>query len=768
MACKKEIVNEPLSGQIDARTQIGEALWRDFRVILNASMVEGKRLGRMPGWHGLMKFYKNYDVEVDENQWSDRCNRDLHDQLLQCSGYYNHAYLRDAATIPDLGMEVTLNVDDTTQFSVGDVLTIRDFNKLILLSKNEPLRTITVRNNAETGGPVSRGDEILGTFVQLPAEREPINMHAQLTSACETRVFIAGTRSRLYASTGISSNWRILADGLGGERAPGHDLYGSSRWQYVQMGNYVLFSNDYDPVLAWRIGDGPSCYSGWSVGIVTQLLEIDILRVGCIAAWQGFVFVGDVETPSGRQCSQIYWSDFNSPLDWLPVGESASGYVDLGRGEKILRMDPMAGQLRVYTDRAIYNVVLVGGEEVFRFYEIYRGPDALAFRFALANCGDCHIYLTNTGIVELKVYDNTPTRTEWLHRASGLIYYGLDGRLLNQYPGAFKPFGPADIRRCNHIVCGYDSCRREVWISWPTIDEEPSELDGVRRMSMTVSRLYGSTSLVNHGFASFANFVPFLDMAVRDWMIALGACTPEEMREYILPKEGKPCNTPVPPDEIPEHIVNPDEDPNKPASPDSICALYGDADVRQLCLECSTPSHFSMSSLDDFTIKELTPAERYRERWNEATQAYEDHGYEFILQSESSMYGTGFDKKIYRLDVDYAQQDQAPPLNLHAQVGVSALPVCPAFWDSEPYPIDCSPMAEVNGSKHARPVGPASFPYYITGRYITWRLYLSSTPLVPTPHIFPTPEPPAYNFAPTGGIVDFSRVAITAYVKTTC
>src|SRR5262245_62667419 len=123
--------------------------------------------------------------------------------------------------------------------------------------------------------------------------------------------------------------------------------------------------------------------------------------------------------------------DFDIPLGWLPVGESASGYVDLGMTEKVLRMEPLAGSLKVYTDKAIYNVSLVGGDEMYRFVEVYRGPDALGFRYGLANCGDTHIYLTNTSMVEVQSLNHQPVRIDWMHQASGFFFYGLNGALLN-------------------------------------------------------------------------------------------------------------------------------------------------------------------------------------------------------------------------------------------------------------------------------------------------------------------------------------------------
>jgi hypothetical protein len=461
-------------------------------------------------------------------------------------------------------------------------------------------------------------------------KREAINLHFQAQSDCNAYCMVACTRSRIYADTGSSANWRILADNLGqlNQDRDEYEPFGSTRWMAAQGGNFVLFTNDYNPVLAWPIGGAPDpdhddpyyygdeCTKAQAAKPIVQLEEIGIIRAGVVASWSGFIFLADVETGSARECETIYWSDFNSPLDWVHEVNSAAGFVSLSRGEKVLRMEPLAGQLRVYTTQAIYSVTLVGGDEVFRFIEVYRGPDALAYRFGFANLGDSHVYLTNSGLVELRLWDATPNRIEWVHKASGVITRGLDGRLLRDYPGPFTGFQGLDPDRCNQVTAGYDKCRREVWFSWPTMDADETDSEGVKRMSLVISRLYQHASIVDHGFSSFCNFVPRVSTSVRDWMVMIGACSPEEIDSFAprYCKEGTPFNEPIyPPPIIPDHIINPGEDWTAPASDNSICALYGDMDIITLCGPCNDPCRFSMASLKDFCLKEQDDRLRLRE-----------------------------------------------------------------------------------------------------------------------------------------------------------
>jgi hypothetical protein len=340
---------------------------------------------------------------------------------------------------------------------------------------------------------------------------------------------------------------------------------------------------------------------------------------------------------------------------------------------------------------------------------------------------------------------------------------------LKSYPGMFTAFRGIDGKRCEQVVAGYDSIRREVWFSWPTQDvDSPTNIfsidsENVRRMTLTLCRLYGHSSLIDHGFSAFMEFFPWLDESVRDWMVSVGACDPGEIPDFILFKEGEPCNIPPLAQPLPVHLINETEDPTLPASPDSLCALYGEQDIKKMCIPCRVPLAFAMASLSDFCIKELAPDERFREIWDTADPLgvegqYVNVGYEFLIQSESTLLGNSGEKRIYNLEVDLIQQDEVPALNMHAQIGVSPMvrPDCGEFWNSPHSPIDCSPIAPIPEMENARGVGPLSFPFFCTGRFLCYRLFLSAS------------EADSFRYAPLGGSFDLTRVNLTLSLRSKC
>src|SRR4030095_5967926 len=220
MPCKRDVPFEPLDGQLMGRPPISEPSPKNFRVLLNTAMPDRYRLGRVPGGQGLLKDFCG-------GWW----HRDLHDQVVQCTGYFFHAHVLEDALIPHtlLASEltaktVTINVTSTKDFVVNKNAKIRAYVELAVNAIDEVNGTITVRNNStdpkfKDGGWVIVGDEIVqdwkpGYSSSIPANelpiREAITLIKQVQSGCEARVFVAGTRSRLYVSTGTSSNWRIL------------------------------------------------------------------------------------------------------------------------------------------------------------------------------------------------------------------------------------------------------------------------------------------------------------------------------------------------------------------------------------------------------------------------------------------------------------------------------------------------------------------------------------------------------------------------------
>jgi hypothetical protein len=154
-----------------------------------------------------------------------------------------------------------------------------------------------------------------------------------------------------------------------------------------------------------------------------------------VVEFQGFMFIGNVVMDGIRIKNRILWSGFNDPLQWIPGGESLAAFQDLGSSETIVGMKTIGGKIRVYTDKAIYDGVLVGDSTlaqaglVFAFKEVYRGTAVPKFKNTLIATKNHHYFLGEDEIYRMAEYDTEPTAFEWMHRACGAIFEGTPAML---------------------------------------------------------------------------------------------------------------------------------------------------------------------------------------------------------------------------------------------------------------------------------------------------------------------------------------------------
>jgi hypothetical protein len=621
------------------------------------------------------------------------------------------------------------------------------------------------------------GDE----FVAYDGQREAITILFEARSSNGTIYSIAGTKSRIYASTGQGRNWRIIADNLAGGYVEGESPWPNIKQKIAQVGDFILYTNGIDPVLAWPLGgavitEGDFASRRWAAFEVYDLLGLDIDRAGVVASWNGFAFIGDVTEAGTRSPGRIYWSDAGAPLEWAPGGESLAGYVDLGSGETVLTIEPIGGQLRVYTDRAIYLVTLVGGEAVFQFLEIYRGDLALAFQNSFVNGGDFHLWMVQDSIVVLGAYDRVPNRYEWMHRAAGFIFNGMDGRYTADWPGNFDGFNPLDKTRCYQIAAGYDANLGNVWISWPTqrtsqeTPDDPNDFEGVRRITLILNPRYQKATLVDHGFSAFALMRKHDWKTVRDFMIENGVCDAEDMLSddaLFGEKEGYPLNTLEAPENRPTCIWNETENPEEPMSPDSVAARVCGIRLAIDCKQCVPEPRFCMASVSDFSLKEYDISARLREVYTEQTEPeyvpennnhfpnvvkphYTETGYPTLIAGEVGQWGTRSEKIVTRATVDYDAEAQTVPGKLLVQLGVTNSPRCVTWHDSDSVTMDC--LQEGADAEGARPAEPAAFPFYRVGAWIAYRVFVAS-------------GDEELNYSPTGCGVNFNTITILAKPK---
>lgn len=566
-----------------------------------------------------------------------------------------------------------------------------------------------------------------------PSCREPITMLAEGALEDTGRKLLAATKSKIYALNESSANWMVLADGLGGEYRYDQDCAScnSRRFVTTRLGGIQLFSNDFDPVLYWRFESPIGGCRQWRAQYVDELLAVGITKVKVIGSWKGFAFYGNVEQEGQSFPSRIFWSDFNAPLSIIPGGNSLASETDLGFGQEILRFETLGGQARLYTDKAIYEVLLVGGDEVFRFLEIYRGPDALKYTHSLVNIGKAHLYLGQTGIFTLEEYGRSPIRVEWQHKASGAIFNGVSATDLIGFP-YLAPFGPINKDQCDQVIGWFDSERKTIWFSWPTDDNV------CPNMSLTLNLQYGFSSLVDKGFTAGVSYTSDPRQSLLDWLRTNQVCNfdafADQLQKIGVPYDSSSNAFPNPP----AHIFNATEDPSLPSDPDSLCARLGGLSIEDLCGEdCRTRVVMVVADAIDHTIKEYSDDFLAREMFVDTGLRYECpystdgvytlEPYSSLMMSDMNKLGRNEEKAIRLASIDYIAGVQAVPSLLRFQIGYSSQPGCVTWRDATPCELKC--LTEKTAAEHlannTRPNTMCKFPVHWSGVFLGYRFYIT-------------------------------------------
>lgn len=598
-------------------------------------------------------------------------------------------------------------------------------------------------------GPYGYNYAYCGDYVYNRAAcREIVTMLHEASSVAGRRKFLVGTKSKLAVLNERGGSYRILADGLGGPYSDTRNCgCPADRFKAAQLGNIVVFTNNIDPVLFWAMDSGPAGCDDWSVDYVQDLLTLNITRAKVVASWRGFIFIANVEQDGERHSNRIFWCDYNDPLTWFPGGDTLAFTQDLADGDRIVAMETIGQQLRIYTRRganqtAIYDVMVVGGDNTFTFQEVYRGPDGVQYENSMVNCGDVHYWVSESGIMELGPYDRTPNRVEWIHRASAVIYDGIPGEwigtgllpfALSFDAGAWtmtNGFTSINKEACDMVNGFYDSTNKAVWFSWPTGEAVCPDI------SIRLNLQYRSATLVDHGWTAGCMMRPDYVESMRDFLAEFAGCDPASL---LLAKEGMPYEFPTP-TSPPAYIRNQTEDPDLPVDPDSMCARLGDTVIDELCAACDADSVLVMADAQDRTLKQFTADVYYRERYVGGEAAYDcpytspgiyaQDGYFSLLQSDADNYKQPVEKLINRSKVDYVAEDQVVPNDLSFDVAYGAQPRC-LTWDQSATPQELACLTAESAAQHAanntRPATFATFNFFRRGAYIAWRAYTSGT-----------------------------------------
>lgn len=562
--------------------------------------------------------------------------------------------------------------------------------------------------------------------------REYITMLNHTRGSGGATRLVAGTRSRIYYNTGEDSNWRIILDGKGGA-APDSPVP-EVRWKCAQVGNITVFTNGVDRPYWFAFEQDRDAEP------VDDLIAMSITSARVISSWRGVMFLANTVTEGEIQQNRIYWSDFNDPLSWVPAPDSIASYVDLGADERVMAMAPLGGQFRVYTDKAIYDVNMVGGEEVFNFSEIYRGPLSIQFPNSLCVIGGMHIYAGEDSLYAMRESDRIPMRPDWLWRASGAIYNGLPQHLIEGVPStSLTAFGKISRQYCHALVSGHDPSAGLTWFSWASTED----FDGIPSHSLVLQVDQGRACYVDNGFTAFASHVPSYPMSTRAWLAMIGACKPTP-----LTKEGNPFS-----DFVQDHSLTCVHDATETSTAElddaSLCVKLSDEELYPDCKACGDGSVFVMADATDKCLKQYEPDFFGREvctlsdgdstglAWTATDHpttsgVYENQGYVSIAQTDSLDGGSPRDKTVLCAHVEYDSKDvpDNTAARLHFHVGYGSQPRS-LVWDTGQASRQIDRISASDSTEHktnkTRPDAKATYQFFRTGSQLAFRLMIADS-----------------------------------------
>ncbi len=584
--------------------------------------------------------------------------------------------------------------------------------------------------------------------------REHLTMAFEATTPSGNRKLFAGTQSRIYVLNESSGTWKIIADGFGGNVDPGVP---ARRWEHAQLGNTILFTNDFDKVIFHDIGQPVIGCAQSSVAEVSDLDNISVTNAKVIVEFNGVIMLMNIVEGGARVASRIRWCGLNQPLRWnSPDPETIAGFLDLGFTQQILGALELRGALLVYTDRAIWRIVTTGTSAIFSAVELYAEPEnfegCLAFRHTLISTGDDHYYMGRDGIYRFNNFTTRPIRVEWIHRAA--------------FPIFDHPTLKVDMECCDQVVAGFSPLRKEIWISWPQVNSlcVPSN-------TLVLNIKYNSADLVDHGFTIFTNYRSDPQMSLTEWLVFYCVCTvPQTLKFYE--KEGLPgnlCAIPCTQLFTPQSVYTSEgliSDPSivnfnkSQADSDSLCALLGDLRVEDFCDTCDSDQIFIGASAVDKSLKEI--GENFsRERCiNSETGvgefvaipggtgycsfegSYIFDGYISILRGTLQLGSDDFEKRIKRFTVAVTSALEPNPPRLKLRIGVSNLALdpnpadpfsingnvadeCEVAWHQQEYRILECPAKKTAAEQIAqklRNVRETQYPLHRKGRFLHYEL----------------------------------------------
>lgn len=563
-----------------------------------------------------------------------------------------------------------------------------------------------------------------GTYMySLNGCREAVTMLQEVVTA-SGRKLIASTMSRLYELNQSSGNWRILADGLGNS---GYTINqcGCNKVRGVSdtLGSYLIYTNNFDAPLIYLLGDESTGCDLQAAHPITDLVALGITKAGGVVTWKGFTIFFDFTEDGVRMGGSVIWSDLEDPNSYIESDTSFAGRSTIAVGETILAAAELGNWLIFYTDKSIIRTSLVGGEDVFNFERVYTGGNALKYKYSLINCGDQHMYLGESDVYVFTQFDTRPINLAWVTKAAGMIFNGISE--------SEATYLPINKEACDLVTGGWSDEKREAWLSWPTGENICPDV------TLRFNLKFNTADFVDHGFTAMMTFRADDRPTVGQWIEDMGIC-PRGSQVATGIKDGPVCtgaeaavaNPPL-------YIRNPEEDPDLPVHPDSLCSRLAGLTMEDFCVDCASEATFITASATDFTLKQQEDDVYYRQMLGGSLgdydayacqgEFYTNEGYVTAMQSGAQDFRTEDEKIVKMIGVEAEPVAQAVPLYLQMEVGYGSQPSCMTWAGIRSLPFECltnkTPAQHL--ADHTRPDGTFYFPTFRRGVYLGARFRIN-------------------------------------------
>lgn len=756
---------KPMTGLMDRHSPPDTLPVGAVRNRLNWNVPEEAHLNRAPGWKKL--FYNDSFDAVSTTNVS----------ITSAPSVIGGVTMQQGNRVLLTGQTTTTENGDYIFQAVGSAL-VPGYNNSDLHDQ-----LLSILNYFDSQDPVADNDDGVyeaddfstacsGTIKNKASSREPITFQKEFVSSSGVRKLVVGTHSRLYNYNSSTENWQVIADGWGGTFSLDCKM---RRWRAAQVGDTVIFTNDYDPPQYWILDSGPMGCVMQAIRPVPDLVDLRITQAKAIVAWRGLVFLGDITMDGRRYPNRIIWSDKDDAIGFDP-GKSGTiaGDQVLDQGETVLGFKEIGDYLLIYTSRAIWQVTAVGGDEILNFRKAYAEPltgDAcLCYPNTLVSLGDSHVFAGRNGIYLFNLAMPRPERIKWLHEAAIIAFEDINEQC------------------CDAHVAEYNPSSREIYFSWAKSGEYlPS-------YSLVVNVQQSAANFLDYGFSSFCNHTRDVRMTWRDFLLEYCICDSSGVADTPYIKEGLPriAVSPGTCAIIPDSLYTKTaltltingieittEDWTAEPTANSLCSVLSGLSIDDICRECNADQVFIGASSSDYSLKEIGGV-YYRHRCLNPTEVgsfstigswacysasvgrYAADGYQSQVVSGPIDLGDPDAVKLAtELEVEFLAEYDADPPELVCEIGNSAQAIdpmsaegsCAIVWQKQTvnrFFLECQSLTNEAGHKSSgtRPNRKIKWPLWVRGKYIYWRLTVDK------------PASAAEGSLPINGSSTFSRVSL--------